>query len=70
MTQKRLAAIDHTFCQFEQNGKICLDKLLKAVCIDKHPHVRSMSKTAEKAKLDIEAGLKYWSKDNASLCYE
>ena len=70
ITQKRLAAIDHTFSQFEKNGNLCLSTLLNNLCFDKHPHVRSLSKTKDKAKLDFESALKYWSKDNASLSYE
>jgi hypothetical protein len=54
MTQKRLAAIDHTFAQFEKKGKVLLEDLLGSLVIEKHPHVRSLSKKAERARLDVE----------------
>lgn len=44
LTQKRLAAIDHTFAQFDREGRAALSDLLASIAIDRHPHVRSMSK--------------------------
>lgn len=70
LSQKRLAAIDHTFCQFEQDGRASLELLFKSVSAERHPHVRSMSKKGEKAQFDIEEGLKYWSADGTCLTYE
>lgn len=69
MTQKRYAAIDHTFEQFHQNGVVCMKTLLANLKADKHPHVRSLSKKAEKSQLDLQEGLKYWSSDKANLTH-
>lgn len=67
ITQKRLAAIDHTFEQFQQNGKVSISTLVASIKINEHPHVRSLSKTAERARVDVEEGLKYWSRDGTYL---
>ena len=67
LTQKRLAAIDHTFDQFAQEGKVSISILLAHLDTKKHPHVRSLSKTAEKSRADIENGLSYWTGDGQHL---
>lgn len=54
ITQKRLATIDHTFDQFQHNGKVDLSALIGSLKIERHPHVRSMSKNGDRAKVDIE----------------
>lgn len=54
ITQKRLATIDHTFDQFQHNGKAPLSTLIASLRIEKHPHVRSSSKNADRARVDIE----------------
>lgn len=54
ITQKRLAAIDHTFDQFQQNAKAPLSALIASLRIEKHPHVRSLSKNGDRAKFDVE----------------
>lgn len=66
-SQKRLAAIDHTFDQFQTDGKVSLSTLIGSLKIDQHPHVRSLSKKPERAQFDVEEGLKYWSGDGVSL---
>lgn len=70
ITEKRLAAIDHTFLQFDQDGRVAISSLLSSLRSDKHPHVRSLSKKAEKAERDIEDGLSYWSKDGKTLTHD
>lgn len=37
---------------------------------NKHPHVRSLSKKADKARQDIEEGFRYWSEDGSNLTHE
>lgn len=70
LTQKRLAAIDHTFEAFAENDRLSIAKLLIHLTIDSHPHVRSLSKTPEKARKDLEEGLRYFSRDGAHLSLE
>lgn len=70
MTQKRFAAIDHTFEQFQQDGAVAIGTLLANLRADKHPHVRSLTKKAEKSQKDLEDGLRYWSNDGSHLTHQ
>jgi Ca2+-binding EF-hand superfamily protein len=67
ITEKRLATIDFTFLQFQQNGRVAISALLSSLRSDKHPHVRSLMKKAEKVQRDIEDGLNYWSHDGKTF---
>ena len=71
ITQKRLAAIDHTFAELSGYSETAsLSAILNCLAIKQHPHVRSYSKQPERARKDIEEGLRYWSQDGEHLTYQ
>jgi hypothetical protein len=65
-----LAVIDHTFEQFQQNSYVSIATLLANLKLNKHPHVRSLSKKGDKSQKDFEQGFRYWSNDGSNLTHQ